>query len=81
MSVIDSGMGPLLNLLWFDFFFFPSPSQLASLEEGSQTVVTALERKDKLHTLKCIFSNTPLPSVTRLYQISLDFDNEKQTIP
>lgn len=63
MSVIDSSMGPLLNLLWFDFFFFSS-SQLASLEEGSQTVVTALERKDKLNTLKCIFSNTPSPSVT-----------------
>lgn len=53
MSVIDLGTGPLPNLLWFDFF--SSPSQLASPGEESQTVVTALERKDKLNTLECIF--------------------------
>lgn len=53
MSLIDSGTGPLLPLLWF--YFFASPSQLASAEEESQTVVTALERKDKLNTLECIF--------------------------
>lgn len=62
MSVIDSGTGPLLNLLWFDFF--SSPSQLASPGEESQTVVTALERKDKAEHFGMHFANTPSPSVT-----------------
>ena len=63
MPVIDSDTEPLFNLLWFDFF--SSPSQLASLEEESQAVVTALERKDKLNTLECVF-------LTLLHQVLHD---------
>ena len=67
-----------LFVLWFDFF--PSPSQLASLEEESQTVVTALERKDKLNTLECIFLMLLLQVLHDCIKFLLDFDNEKQTI-
>ena len=78
MSVIDSGTGPLFNLLWFDFF--PSPSQLAALEEEGQTVVTAWEKKDKLNTLECIFLMLLLQVLHECIKFLLDFDNEKQTI-
>lgn len=42
-------------LIFFGLSFFSSLSALASPEEESPTVVSGLERKDKLNILECIF--------------------------